>query len=74
MKEQYMFGSDMLVAPVLYEDAMEREVTSRKAIPGRCFMTVWPMREGQTVSVKAPLSVIPVFLRDGSCRELIGRI
>ena len=74
MKEQYMFGSDMLVAPVLYEDATEREVYLPEGHTWTLLHDGTAYEGGQTVSVKAPLSVIPVFLRDSSCRELIGRI
>ena len=60
LQDQYMFGSDYLVAPILWLDAFERDVY----LPaGR-----WQLTEGgqiyeggQTVHVAAPLDTIPVF-------------
>ena len=59
MKEQYMFGSDMLVAPVLYEDATEREVY---------------LPEGHTWTLLHDGKAYEGGQTDSSCRELIGRI
>ena len=60
-----MFGDKLLVAPIVYKDAEEREVY----LPGGAKWTnlhdgtVYD--GGQAVNVKAPLEVIPVFTRDG---------
>lgn len=60
LKEQYMFGSKYLVAPVMYQGLTEREVYLPKG--------KWKSIEdgkvydgGVTVTVPAPLDVIPVF-------------
>ena len=74
LKDQYMFGSDLLVAPIVYKDAEERvvylpageswtELHTGKVYPG-----------GQTIQVNAPLEVIPVFARGEQLKELIGAI
>ena len=74
IKDQYMFGGDILVAPVVWEDAYEREVY----LPAGAEWT--DMRDGETygggrsVTVNAPLETMPVFFKDGAHRELIGAI
>lgn len=74
LKDQYMFGSDILVAPVMEEDACEREVY----LPGGSEWTEMHSGQryegGQMITAVAPLEVIPVFLKNGACRELIGLI
>lgn len=62
--DAFMFGPDVLVAPVLHPGATDREVylpagaTWTDAWDGRAFAG------GQLVSVNAPLERIPLFLRD----------
>jgi len=70
LKDQYMFGGDILVAPILWEDAYERKVYLPK---GANWTAAYDKKEytgGQYVNVDAPLDVIPVFLRDGRLAEL----
>ncbi|HBE81105.1 MAG TPA: family 31 glucosidase [Firmicutes bacterium] len=66
IEDQFMFGPDILVAPVLYEGvrtrkvylpvgAKWRDVNSGKTYPG-----------GQFIEYDAPLQVIPLFLKDDS--------
>ena len=74
MKEQYMYGSDMLVAPVMYEDAVERQVYLPAGAKWTLVHDGTEYEGGQTVTVKADLDVIPVFLRDGKLSELVGLI
>ncbi len=74
LKEQYMFGSDMLTAPILYEGATEREVYLPAGHTWVFLHDGTAFEGGQTVLVRAPLAVIPVFLKDGSHSELIGLI
>ena len=64
--EEYMFGSDILVAPVLYEGARTKEVY----LPAGCR---WVEAEtgkvfdgGCAVTVDAPLEIIPLFVREGA--------
>ena len=64
--DEYMFGNDILVAPVIYEGQR-----SRKAyLPaGTEWMSVHEEKlftGGQWVECSAPLDVIPLFLRQGS--------
>ena len=74
LKEQYMFGSDMLAAPILYEGAVQRRVYLPAGHTWIYLHDGTAYEGGQTVLVQAPLEVIPVFLKDGCCRELIGLI
>ena len=62
LQDQYMFGPDYLVAPILYEDQEEREVYLPKGT-WKHMLTGEIMEGGRTVPVKAPLDSIPVFIR-----------
>ncbi|WP_068786340.1 glycoside hydrolase family 31 protein [Paenibacillus phocaensis] len=74
LQDQYMFGPDVLVAPVVQESASEREVY----LPAGAEWTelhsgrVYP--GGQMIQADAPLEVIPVFLKNGACAEWVGAI
>lgn len=74
LKDQYMFGADLLVAPVMYENAEEREVY----LPSGAFWTDLHdgkvLEGGRTISVHAELESIPVFAKNGSHKELTGLI
>lgn len=76
ISDEYMYGPDLLVAPVMEQGARARsvylpgessiggsatdsEVTWTSLVTGETF------RGGQTVTVEAPLEVIPVFARNG---------
>ncbi len=65
VEDQYMFGPDLLVAPV-----MEAAQTTRKLyLPeGSVWQDAFTNRSyegGQWISVPAPIDVIPVMIRDG---------
>jgi len=74
LKDQYMYGSDILVAPIVQEEKYEREVylpvgaTWTNLHGGKVY------QGGQTVMVEAPLDIIPAFSRDGRAAGLIGKI
>lgn len=65
VEDQYMFGPDILVAPILHQGQRERRVW----LPAG---TTWlelsgeQHEGGQWIGVAAPLDVIPVLVRDGS--------
>lgn len=65
-EDAYMFGGDLLVAPVMEKGALKRNVY----LPaGTDWVNVWTKERfagGQTVSADAPLDVIPVFCRQGA--------
>lgn len=62
--DQYMFGPDILVAPVIEKDAMSRKVY----LPNGCTWTnAWTKEVydgGQTITVDAPIDIIPLFLKN----------
>jgi alpha-glucosidase (family GH31 glycosyl hydrolase) len=64
VRDQYMFGNDLLVAPVITDETI-RTVS----FPSGVWASLW---DGKTVSgpatlkVSAPLDTIPVYLRPGS--------
>lgn len=66
LQEQYMFGSDILVAPVLYAGAEEITVV----LPEKhTWVYAWSREEfagGQKVTVETPRDIIPVFIKKGS--------
>lgn len=74
LKDQYMFGPDLLVAPVVYKDAVSREVYLPRGERWTLLHTGEVFSGGETVTVDAPLDVIPVFLRAGRHGELIGKL
>ena len=72
LKDQYMFGGEMLVAPVVCENAQSREVylpVGREWVDAREGKSY---QGGQTVHVPAPLDYIPVFFIKGTHDDLIG--
>lgn len=63
LTDQYMFGPDLLVAPVVYAGAESRKVYLPK---GETWVDAWTGEEtqgGKTVSADAPLCRIPLFVR-----------
>ena len=64
-EDQYMFGPDCLVAPVLYEGRRERELYLPKGPAWTCAWTGEMFEGGRLIKVPAPLERIPVFSRDG---------
>jgi alpha-D-xyloside xylohydrolase len=63
--DQYMFGPDLLVAPVLYDKQRTRKVTLPDGAVWRNAFTGESFEGGCTVECDAPLDVIPLFLRNG---------
>ena len=65
IEDEYMFGDNLLVCPVLYAGVSSRTVT----LPNGRWTYLWDGTEysgGQTISVEAPIDVCPVFIREGS--------
>ena len=65
-EDQYLFGSDLLVAPVFAAGAQERSVYLPKGDAWREVATGKTYEGGQTVTAKAPIDVIPLFVRAGA--------
>lgn len=73
IQDAYLFGPSLLVAPVMEEGISRRDVY----LPAGCKWTECATGRtyngGHIVSAAAPLSVIPVFVREGS-EELIEAV
>lgn len=68
--DEYLFGDDILVAPVVEQGAAERKVYLPK---GACWTEVSTGKAyegGRVITAQAPLDLIPLFFRDGSQMEL----
>jgi alpha-glucosidase len=64
MDDEFLFGDDLLVAPVLYEGANERQVY----LPKGTWFDYWTGRQfagGQTIHSPVTLDSIPMFVRGG---------
>jgi alpha-D-xyloside xylohydrolase len=72
VEDEYMFGPDILVAPVLYEGTKSRRVYLPKGAKWKDANTNKEYDGGQWIEVAAPLDVIPVFLRNGATIPLSG--
>lgn len=66
VEDQYLFGSDLLVAPILYEGQREREIYLPAGAKWVDLKTSRVYEGGQRISYAAPLDTIPVFVRDGA--------
>ena len=73
LKDQYMFGPDLLVAPVMTPGAVKRSVYLPAGSTWVCMRDGATLEGGQTVAADAPLSCIPVYLRNGAHSEWIGK-
>jgi alpha-D-xyloside xylohydrolase len=62
---EYMFGPDLLVAPVLEEKVIKRKLYLPSGSKWTCVWTGTEYDGGNTVEVDAPLERIPLFFRDG---------
>jgi len=65
MADEYLFGSDILVAPILDEGAIERSVY----LPRGSWIDYWSeeLHEGsQFITSEASLDTIPLFVRQGA--------
>jgi len=62
----YLFGRDLLVAPVLEAGARAWDVYLPAGASWTCAWTGQRYDGGRSVTVDAPLERIPLFLRDGA--------
>jgi alpha-D-xyloside xylohydrolase len=80
VNDQFLFGPDLLAAPVLSRGATNREVYLPDGARWRDAWTGQEFAGGQTIRAEAPLERIPLYLRNGrplpirpSSRAGIGR-
>jgi alpha-D-xyloside xylohydrolase len=65
IEDEYMFGPDILVAPVLYEGVQRRSVYLPEGKSWTDVNTGKVYEGGSLIEVEAPLNVIPVFTTNG---------
>ncbi len=73
-KEEYLFGHDILVCPVMKANVRKREVYLPKGCNWVNSVSEKVYCGGSVLEVNAPLDTIPVFVREGTCQDLIGKI
>ena len=66
IEDQFMFGAEILVAPVLHLGERQRRVYLPVGVQWVNAWTGQVFEGGQMVSVPAPLEQMPVFLKEGS--------
>ena len=66
ISEEYLFGSDILVAPVLNAGDRTKDVYLPAGIKWVEVETGKVYEGGQTVTVDAPLETIPLFVKEGA--------
>ena len=72
IEDQFLFGSELLVAPIFSEGARSRSVYLPAGSRWRDACTGAQLDGGTTLEADAPIERIPVFLRDGSTLRLSG--
>lgn len=70
----YLYGPDILVAPVTEAGARSRNVYLPSRAQWTDLRTGQVLRGGQIIAAEAPLEQIPVFARDGALAQLAGRL
>jgi alpha-D-xyloside xylohydrolase len=68
--DEYMFGPAILVAPVTEQGRTSREVYLPAGTDWYNFWTNERIQGGQTITVEAPIDVLPLFVRAGSILPL----
>ena len=72
VEDQFMFGPNVLVAPVLHEGKRQRHLY----LPaGEAWLDAWTGQRfagGQWITAVAPLEKVPVYFREGSQPFLIN--
>jgi alpha-D-xyloside xylohydrolase len=74
LADQYMYGPELLVAPVVEPRATSREVYLPAGAQWTELHTGDTLQGGAWATAKAPIDVIPVFARNGALRELNGAL
>jgi alpha-D-xyloside xylohydrolase len=70
IEDQFLFGPDVLVAPVLETGARERQLYLPAGVRWTDAWTGEVLNGGQHIRARAPLEQIPLYVRDGVNLEL----
>jgi alpha-D-xyloside xylohydrolase len=70
LRDEYMFGPALLVAPVVEQGATRRQVYLPAGADWYNYWTNERNHGGQTIAVNAPIDTIPLFVRAGSILPL----
>jgi alpha-D-xyloside xylohydrolase len=70
LRDEYMFGPALLVAPVVEQGATSRSVYLPAGTDWYNFWTNERLHGGQRIQVSAPIDTIPLFVRAGSILPL----
>ena len=70
VSDEFCLGSDILVAPVLYEEQRSRQVYLPAGVNWRDLNSGNILEGGKTYTVEAPIDTIPVFIREGKLPEV----
>ncbi len=71
LDDQYLFGRDLLIAPVVEDGQREREVYLPEG-EWFCFNKGKRLLGGQTIVANAPLEYIPMFVRAGAVVPMLA--
>jgi alpha-D-xyloside xylohydrolase len=72
VEDEYMLGPDLLVAPILEAGRREREVYLPAGARWANALSGGAFEGGHRIAAKAPLDVIPLFIRDGKKLPIHG--
>ncbi|MBR2950468.1 MAG: glycoside hydrolase family 31 protein [Lachnospiraceae bacterium] len=72
--DAYMYGPDILVAPICHEKAVSRQVYLPAGASWTHAGTGKVYEGGASYEIEAPIDTLPIFLRDGRQDYLIGQI
>ncbi len=70
IRDEYMFGPALLVAPVTEQGATTREVYLPAGTDWYNYWTNEKLHGGQTITAQAPIDTIPLFVKAGSILPL----
>jgi alpha-D-xyloside xylohydrolase len=74
LSDQYMFGSDVLAAPVTEKGAVSRPVYLPEGVVWTELGSGKEYKGGQTILADAPIQIMPAFLKNGKHKEWVGLI
>lgn len=66
VEDEYLFGPDILVAPVMYAKQLKRSVYLPEGASWTNAWTKETYEGGQVIDVDAPIDCIPLFLKNGA--------